>query len=61
LVSGVDGSADPQNAYFIAEYLGELESIFEKALIRGSEAQVDLFDEKNSAFFCNGYQEYCIR
>jgi hypothetical protein len=39
-------TADHKSVEFIVKYLGEFESIFKKALTRGSGAQLELFNEK---------------
>jgi hypothetical protein len=47
LISGVNDTNDHKKIDFIVEYLHEYEVKCEKALTRGSRAQMELFDEKN--------------
>jgi hypothetical protein len=46
LVSGVIDTADHKKFDFIVEYFCEYEAICNKALTRGSMAQMELFDKK---------------
>jgi hypothetical protein len=48
VVSSVIDTADHKKSDLKVEYLGEYESIYEKALTRGTWAQIELFDEKKT-------------
>jgi hypothetical protein len=58
LVSGVIDTADHKKIDLIVEYLREYEAICKKALIRGSRAQMELFDEERKWIY--GGTVYCF-